>query len=61
MKKIKEYKIGETVEFLFLGERKSGVILEVFDKENKLRVRNVNGIVYQVRMSDKESQFCYLI
>jgi ribosomal protein L24 len=61
MKRIKDFKVGDEVEFIFLGERKSGVVLRVFDKENKLSVKGVNGITYQPKTSEKESQFCYLI
>lgn len=61
MKKIKEYKIGETVEFIFLGENKTGIVTGVDGKQNKLKVRGSNDINYQVSVSDKESKFCYLI
>lgn len=61
MKKIKDYTINESVRFTFLGEIKTGVVFNVNDKENKLMVKDRNGIVYQVKQSEKESNICYLI
>jgi hypothetical protein len=61
MKKIKDYKVGDKVEFIFLGERQTGVVLEVFEKEGKLSVKGTRGTIYQVRASEKESQYCYLV
>ena len=61
MKKIKDYKIGDKVNFIFLGERQTGVVLEVFEKESKLSVRSTRGVIHQVRASEKESQYCYLV
>jgi hypothetical protein len=61
MKKISDYKVGDPVNFSFLGEHKTGVVLEVLPKENKLVVKTDRGIIHQVRSSEKESQFCYLI
>jgi hypothetical protein len=61
MKKIKDYKIGDKVNFIFLGERQTGVVLEVFEKESKLSVRGTRGVIHQVRASEKESQYCYLV
>lgn len=60
MKKIKDFKVGDTVDFIFLGERQRGVVLEVFEKEGKLSVKGIRGTIYQVRQSEKESQYCYL-
>jgi hypothetical protein len=61
MKKINDYKVGDKVEFIFLGERQIGVVLEVFEVEKKLSVRSTRGVIYHVRVSEKESQYCYLV
>jgi hypothetical protein len=61
MKKIKDYKVGDKVGFIFLGEHHYGVVLEVFEKESKLKIRGDNGIVHQARQTNKESEFCYLV
>ena len=58
MKKITDYKVGDEVRFIFLGEEKSGIVLEVNQKENKLTAKTKNGIIHQVRESEKKSDFC---
>lgn len=53
------HNVGDTVEFIFLGERQSGVVDAV--NSDYLLVKNNKGRLYHVHLSDKDSKFCYLI
>ncbi len=61
MGKIDNCKIGDVVNFVFLGEKHVGVVTECFGKEGKICVKCKNGTTYLVRENDKDSKFCYLI
>jgi hypothetical protein len=60
MKKAKDFKIDDIINFNFLGTTLTGKVINVLIKENKVKVIDNEGIVYQVHMSDKDSKFCYL-
>jgi hypothetical protein len=59
--KINDFVVGDFIVFSFIGEKKTGIVIEVYEKLNKLKVKTKNGMYYQVRLSDKESEFCFII
>jgi hypothetical protein len=60
MKTTKDFKINDQVNFQFLGEKMVGIVTNKNDKDNKLIV-SVGNITYQIKLSEKEPQFCSLI
>ena len=55
-----KYKVGDRVDFTFIGAPLTGVIIEVLDK-TLLKVKtDENGIVHRVGLTDKDHKYCYL-
>jgi hypothetical protein len=55
-----KYKVGDRVDFTFIGAPLSGVIIEVLDK-TLLKVKtDENGIVHRVGLTDKDHKYCFL-
>jgi hypothetical protein len=57
--KLTDYKVDESIEFLFIGSKRKGKILSI-DKDN-LKVVDDRGMIYRVYMSEKESKYCYIV
>ena len=57
--KTSDFKINDIITFVFVGEKQKGKIKEI--TENSLKVNSVDGFVYNVYMSKKESTFCYIV
>jgi hypothetical protein len=60
MKKAKDFKLDDVINFNFLGTTLSGKVIDILVKENRVKVIDNEGIIYQVHMSDKDSKFCYI-
>lgn len=57
---LKKYKVGDTVEFTFIGTPLTGIVIEILSK-TVLKVKtNDNGRVHRVGLTDKDHKFCYL-
>jgi hypothetical protein len=55
-----KYKIGDRVDFTFIGTPLTGVIIEVLDK-TLLKVKtDDNGSVHRVGLTDKDHKYCFL-
>jgi hypothetical protein len=55
-----KYKVGDRVEFTFIGTPLTGVIIEVLDK-TLLKVKtDDNGIVHRVGLTDKDHKYSFL-
>jgi hypothetical protein len=55
-----KYKIGDRVDFTFIGAPLTGVIIEVLDK-TLLKVKtDDNGSVHRVGLTDKDHKYCFL-
>jgi hypothetical protein len=60
MKKAKDFKLDDVINFNFLGTTLSGKVIDILVKENRVKVIDNEGIIYQAHMSDKDSKFCYI-
>jgi hypothetical protein len=59
MNKITSYKVGQEVEFYFLENKYTGVVMEVAAKDGMVLVKTKDNIRHRVGLTEKESKFCY--
>jgi hypothetical protein len=55
-----KYKVGDTVEFTFIGTPLTGVIIEVMSKTILKVKTDDNGRVHRVGVTDKDHKFSYI-
>ena len=59
-KKLNDLKVGEQIEFIFLGSEYIGEILEINKKQNNIRVKTKEGILHMVGLSSDDNKYTYL-
>ncbi len=58
---LKKYKIGDKVDFTFLGTPLTGEVIEILSKTIiKVRTDDVDARVHRVGLTDKDHKFSYL-
>jgi hypothetical protein len=59
-KKLNDIKVGEYIEFIFLGSEYIGEVLEINKKQNNIRVKTKQGIIHMVGLSSDDNKHTYL-
>lgn len=55
-----KYKVGDRVDFTFIGSPLTGVVIEILSK-TVLKVKtDDNGIIHRVGLTDKDRKHCFL-
>lgn len=59
-KKLNGLKVGEQIQFIFLGSEYIGEVLEINKKQNNIRVRTKEGIIHMIGLSSDDNKYGYL-
>lgn len=55
---VNQYKIGDNLDFTYLGDTERGIIIQI--KDDKIKVKLDRGIIVDVAITKNESKFFYI-